>query len=367
MARIDAFLKLAKEQRASDLHFIAGSRPLIRFNGELFPINFRVLTAYDGENFIFEILTQEQIESFERDHEIDFSYRLEGIANFRVNVFRQREGVSAVFRLIPDVVKTIEQLGLPPSLHQFAKMTKGLVLVTGPTGSGKSTTLAAIIDEINRETRKHIITLEDPIEFVHQQKQCIISQREIHHHTLSFANGLKSALREAPDVILVGEMRDLETIDQALTCAETGILVFATLHTNGAGATIDRVIDVFPPAQQDQIRTMLSVTLQGVISQQLVPTADGLGRVAAIEVLVGSYGLSNIIREGKTHQITTLIQSSNKEETGMQTIDDHLMELVRRGTITGEVAYSKCVNKELFRDLLAKEQNREAIYMDEAS
>jgi len=364
MARIDAFLKLAKEQRASDLHFIAGSPPLIRFNGDLFPINFRTLTAYDGESFITEILTEEQIETFTEKLELDFSYHLDEVAHFRVNVFRQREGISAVFRIIPDKVQTVAELGLPESLKKFTKISKGMVLVTGPTGSGKSTTLAAIINEINENQNRHILTLEDPIEFVHTPKKCIITQREIHTHSHSFANALRSALREAPDVILVGEMRDLETIEQALTCAETGILVFATLHTNSAGSTIDRIIDVFPSFQQDQVRTMLSVTLQGVISQQLVPTADGLSRVAALEILGGSYALSNLIREGKTHQIPTLIQSAD-ESTGMQTLDQHLMNLVRVGRISAHTAYVHAQNKESFEDLINREREKVSIFVEE--
>lgn len=364
MARIDAFLKLAYEQRASDLHFVSGTYPFIRFNGDLYPINFRRLSSYDGESFLYEILTDKQKATFEEKLELDFSYYLKGIAHFRVNMFMQKDGVGAVFRLIPDRIRTIEELKLPKALKRFAYLQKGLVLVTGPTGSGKSTTLAAIIDEINRNEKKHIITIEDPIEFVHQPKKSLISQREVHTHVESFASGLKSALREAPDVVLVGEMRDLETIALTLTCAETGVLVFATLHTGNVVNSIDRIVDVFPSEQQDQIRTMLSVTLQGVASQQLLKTADGLSRIAAVEILTATYALANIIREGKTHQIYTLIQASDYEETGMQTLDEHLIRLIEEKEITAREAITRAVDPELFKPYLERETQSKDIYLD---
>ncbi len=363
MARIDAFLELAHEQGASDLHFISGMVPYIRYNGELLPINFRTLTAHDGKQFLYEILNQEQKRKFEENLELDFSYHLEGISHFRVNMFHQREGIGAVFRLIPARILSIEELGLPLTLKRFARLTRGLVLVTGPTGSGKSTTLAAIIDLINSEKNYHILTIEDPIEFVYKPKRSIITQREVHTHSNSFAAALRAAVREAPDVLLVGEMRDLETISLALTCAETGILVFATLHTSGAASTVDRIIDVFPHEEQEQIKTMLSITLQGVVSQQLLKRADGKGRVAAVEVLTGCHALSNIIREGKTHQVNTLMQSSDYATTGMQTLDEALMKLVRERKITAISAMEKANNKSLFKQMVLEEKKRMEIYM----
>jgi twitching motility protein PilT len=348
MARIDAFLRILEEQGGSDLHLQAGSPPVLRIHGSLQRIKYRTLTHRDTTEMFREIMEPEQWERFNERMDFDFSYALDGVGRFRVNIMFQRNGLGGVFRIIPERIKTLEELDLPMSLADFASLERGLVLVTGPTGSGKSTTLAAIIDVINANSCKHIVTIEDPIEFVHSKKLCHISSREVGSDTESFKAALRSALRESPDVILVGEMRDLETISLALTCAETGCLVFGTLHTNSAAKTIDRLIDVFPADEQDQVRTMLALSLQGVVAQQLLKTADGKGRVAAVEILKGSFALSNLIREGKTFQIGSLIQSADYHSTGMQSMDQALTRLFEAGRVTGEEAHKKAFNKKLF-------------------
>jgi twitching motility protein PilT len=338
MAKIDEFLRLMKQQNASDLHLSSGSTPYLRVHGEMVKLNYREVPHDVCQSLIFQILNEPQRQLFTENWELDSSYPLSGIGRFRVNVFMQRNGIAAVFRLIPEKAQSVEELGLPDQLLDLIDVSEGLILVTGPTGSGKSTTLASLIHTINLRQRAHIITIEDPIEFVHTNQQCLISQREVSSHTRSFHDALRSALREDPDIILVGEMRDLETISLALTAAETGHLVFATLHTNGAIKTVDRIIDVFPAGQQAQIRTMLSESLRGVVAQALLPSADGHGRVPVTEILVNAPSVSNLIREGKTFQINSAMQTGRAH--GMCTFDSSANDLLRRGLITREVANS---------------------------
>jgi twitching motility protein PilT len=339
------------DRKASDLHLTAGAPPMLRQRGRLVALeSYPRLTPEDTREFIYSILTTEQRRRLETDLQLDFAYVVPGRARFRVNAYFQRGAVAAAFRLIPSEIVPIDSLGLPPIVHELTRRPRGLVLVTGPTGSGKSTTLAAMIDEINQTREEHIVTIEDPIEFVHAHKRCIINQRELGNDATSFASALKAALRQDPDVILVGEMRDLDTISTALTAAETGHLVFATLHTQDAPQTIDRIIDVFPPAQQAQIRVQLSVTLQGVITQQLLPTADGAGRCVACEVLVPTAAVRNLIREGKIHQIPSVIQTGAAQ--GMQSMDSALATLVRAGTITQELAEARSSSPDELRRLL---------------
>ena len=324
-------------RRASDLHLTAGARPTIRVRGHLAALeDYPVLDTADTREIVYSILTNDQRQRLETDWQLDFAYTIPGKARFRVNAYFQRTALGAAFRLIPFDITSIDELGLPPVVHELTKRPRGFVLVTGPTGSGKSTTLAAMIDAINETRDEHIMTIEDPIEFLHGHKRCIVNQRELGSDAKSFGHALKAALRQDPDVILVGEMRDLETIHTALSAAETGHLVFATLHTQDAPQTIDRIIDVFPAEQQGQIRTQLSVALQGIITQQLLPTADGAGRVAACEVLVPTAAVRNLIREGKTHQIYSTMQTG--ASTGMQTMDAALAGLVRDGKVTRALA-----------------------------
>lgn len=336
MAKLDQLFTLMKEQNASDLHLTSGSPLFIRINGEMVKINYHNLSPAETQALIFEILTEKHKRQFVENWELDCSYHLEGVGRFRVNVFMQRQGIGAVFRLIPEKIKTVQELDLPQSLLDLITVHKGLVLVTGPTGSGKSTTLASLIHHINSTQQSHIITVEDPIEFVHPNLKCLVNQREVSSHTKSFSNALKSALREDPDIILVGEMRDLETISLAMTAAETGHLVFGTLHTNSAHKTIDRIIDVFPQEQQAQVRTMLSESLRGVIAQTLIPRVDGQGRVACIEVLVNTHAVANLIREGKTFQLPSVMQTSRGE--GMFTFEHYVGDLVRRGLVSQQFA-----------------------------
>lgn len=347
---IDELLIKTIELGASDLHITTGISPVVRLNGELRALNYPKLMPNDTRELIYSIMTQEQRDVFERNWEYDFSYSIPGKGRFRVNVYFQRGSVAAAFRTIPAKIPTIEELRLPPVVHEFAMKPRGFVLVTGPTGSGKSTTLAALINIINETRSCHIITIEDPIEFLHPHKKSVINQREVGTDTRSFSNALKYALRQDPDVILIGEMRDLETIQTALTAAETGHLVFATLHTVDAPQTIDRIIDVFPPHQQQQVRVQLAGCLQGIISQQLLPTADGKGRVVACEILVATAGIRNLIREGKTHQIYTAIQTGQKY--GMQTLDMALADLVKRGWITYDTALEKCQDPATLKQLI---------------
>lgn len=332
------------EVEASDLHLTVGVPPIIRMGGKLQHMDYPRLTPSDSRDLIYSILTQKQRQELETEWEIDFSYSVPGKARFRVNAFFQRNSLGAAFRLIPVEIKSIDELKLPPVIRTFCQKPRGFVLVTGPTGSGKSTTLAAIVDEINGIREEHIMTIEDPIEFLHSHKKCIINQREVGADTKALAHALKSVLRQDPDIILVGEMRDLETIQIALTAAETGHLVFATLHTLDAPQTIDRMIDVFPPHQQEQIRVQISSTLQGVMTQQLLPRRDGEGLAAAAEVLIPTPGVRNLIREGKTHQIHTSMQTGTRQ--GMQTMDTSLADLVRRNLISKDQAIQRSSNPE---------------------
>jgi twitching motility protein PilT len=344
-------LKETVEANASDLHLTVGLPPMVRVRGDLSPIEgYPNLTAQHTRDVIYGILSNDQRKRLEEDWQVDFSYSVPRLGRFRVNAYMQRASIGAAFRLIPSEIKSIDQLGLPPVVHEFVRKPRGFVLVTGPTGSGKSTSLAAMIDEINELRTDHILTIEDPIEFMHRHKKCVVNQREIGNDAQTFGLGLKAALRQDPDVILVGEMRDLETISTALTAAETGHLVFATLHTQDAAQTIDRIIDVFPPHQQQQVRVQLSVALMGIMCQQLLPTADGSGRVAAIEVLALTPAVRNLIREGKTHQIHSVMQTGGAQ--GMQSMDASLASLVRAGKITRELAEARSSTPEELRRLM---------------
>jgi twitching motility protein PilT len=336
MARIDAFFKMMAEQGASDMHLAAGAVPLLRLQRSLRKVEHQPLTDEVLRPMLYEILSQPQIDEFEKTRDLDFGYSAEGIARFRANYYMKRTGIAAAFRIIPFEVRSLEELNTPPVFKSLCEYKNGLVLVTGPTGSGKSTTLAAMINHINRSGYEHILTLEDPLEFIHEPINCMISQREIGGHTESFASALRAALREDPDVILVGEMRDLETIQLAISAAETGHLVFATLHTNNAPKTVDRIIDVFPADRQAQIRTMLAESLRGIVAQQLLKRADGKRCVAAYEVLVANQAVRSLVREQKTFQLASTIGCSRKE--GMQTLDQHLLELVQNRVVTVEEA-----------------------------
>jgi twitching motility protein PilT len=351
MDLVDILLEVL-ERDASDLHLSVGSPPIIRINGQLERLDYPRLSANDTRELIYSILSQEQRQRLENEWEIDFSYSVPGRARFRVNAYFQRNSLGSAFRLIPIQIKKLEELGLPKALHDMTKKPRGFVIVTGPTGSGKSTTLAAMIDEINETRDEHIMTVEDPIEFLHRHKKCMVNQREVGADTKSFNRALKSVLRQDPDIILVGEMRDTETMSTALTAAETGHLVFATLHTQDAPQTIDRIIDVFPPYQQDQIRVQLSTTLMGVCTQQLLPTADGRGRVVSCELLIPTPAVRNLIREGKTHQIYSVMQTGTQH--GMQTMDAALSDLVRRGLITRELAVRRSSTPEDLKRLLGQ-------------
>jgi twitching motility protein PilT len=334
MARLDDLLRQMRQQGASDLHLTSGSAPYMRINGDMVKLNYRNVSAETCNSLVFEILTENQKQIFTENWDLDLSYPLAGVGRFRVNVFMQRNGIAAVFRLIPENIKTIDELDLPEQLASLIDASEGLILVTGPTGSGKSTTLASLIHNINDKQQAHIITIEDPIEFVHENRRCLISQRELASHTKSFGAALRAALREDPDIILVGEMRDLETISLAITAAETGHLVFATLHTNSAIKTIDRVIDVFPEGQQTQIRVMLSESLRGVVAQALLPRPDHQGRVPVVEILVNVPAVANLIREGKTHQIASVMQTGRTH--GMMTFDGAIHDLIQKGLISKE-------------------------------
>src|SRR5205809_3041269 len=348
---IDELLEHMVAQNASDLHVTVGTPPVIRVRGEVKRLDgFDPLSPEETQQLLYRILSSEQQKQFEIKRQLDFSHSIPGLARFRVNVYFQRESIGAAFRLIPAELKTLEELGIPASLHQLAEKPRGLVLVTGPTGSGKSTTLAALIDEINRNRSEHILTIEDPIEFLHRHKRCIVNQREIGPDATSFAEALKAALREDPDVILVGEMRDLETISTALTAAETGHLVFGTLHTQSPPSTIDRIVDVFPPAQQEQVRIMIANSLQAIVTQTLLPTADGAGRVAALEVLLPDDAVRNLIRQAKVEQVYTIMQTNTAR--GMQTMEQSLADLVRAGLITRGLAEQRASVPEELKRLL---------------
>jgi twitching motility protein PilT len=334
LPKIDPLLKMMIQHRASDLHITTGEPPLLRIDGMLKRVQYHDLTAQEVEVVLLELLDEDQVEFLKERKDIDFAYELEGDARFRANIFIERQGFGGAFRLIPAKIKTIRELMLPESIHGLARLKSGLVLVTGQTGSGKSTTLSAMVDLINKEQSAHIITLEDPIEFIHPRAKCLIHQRQIGMHVQCFASGLKAALREDPNVILVGEMRDLETIHLALTAAETGMLVLGTLHTSSAAKTVDRIIDVFPPSQQAQIRTMLSESLRGVVSQQLLKRKGGQGRVAAVEVMISTQAVRNLIREGKTYQIASVLQTGKNE--GMHTMEDYVRKLTEQGLVEAE-------------------------------
>jgi twitching motility protein PilT len=339
------------DRRASDLHMTAGAPPMVRVRGRLSPVEgYPVLKATDTREIVYSILSNAQRQKLENNWQIDFAYTIPGRARFRVNAYFQRAAVGAAFRLIPFEVTPLRSLGLPPAVAEFANRARGLVLVTGPTGSGKSTTLASLIDVINETREEHIMTIEDPIEFLHAHKKCIVNQRELGSDATSFADALTAALRQDPDVILVGEMRDLETISTAITAAETGHLVFATLHTQDTPQTIDRIIDVFPSAQQGQVRAQLSVALQGIMTQMLLPTADGASRCVATEVLVPTPAVRNLIREAKSHQIYSVLQTGGAH--GMQTMDASLSQLVRAGKITRQLAESRAHSPEDLRRLI---------------
>jgi twitching motility protein PilT len=348
---VNRMLARLVELRGSDLHLSVGLPPMVRVDGDLQPLEeFEVLTGSKLRDLVYAILPQRVRERFENNLELDTSHVVPGVGRFRVNVFQQKDAVGAVMRAIPFKILSLEELGVPAQVRQFAELPRGLVLVTGPTGSGKSTTLAALIDIINSTKPVHIMSVEDPIEFLHTHKKAVVNQREVGEDTKSFAEALKHVLRQDPDVILVGEMRDLETISTALTAAETGHLVFATLHTQDAPQSIDRMIDVFPAHQQQQIRTQLSTTLQGVVTQQLLPCAGGPGRVVACEVLVATPAVRNLIREGKTHQIYSAMQAGAK--FGMQSMDQHLADLVKRNLVAMEVAEERCANADDLRRLV---------------
>ncbi len=332
MATIDDLFRLMVEQKASDLHLTSGAPPFLRLHGNMVPLNYRQLSNQDVQGLIFEILSEKQKKSFVEKWELDFAYIVEGLGRFRCNIFMQRKGLGAVFRTIPEKIKTAQELNLPASITDLVDADRGLILVTGPTGSGKSTTLAAMIQHINSSREAHILTVEDPIEFVHPNLKSLVNQREVGSHTKSFSNALKAALREDPDIILVGELRDLETISLALTAAETGHLVFGTLHTSSAAKTVDRIIDVFPSGQQGQIRTMLSESIRGIVAQSLFTRADGQGRVAAFEIMKGTKAIGNLIREGKIHQIPSIIQTSGAQ--GMVLYEKYVMDLLKKGLVT---------------------------------
>ncbi len=354
MNRIDSFLELAVQQGGSDLHLVSGQTPKIRINGILQPVRFRELSVEDVERMLLEFMTEPQRHQLEERLAFDFAYRCDTAGRFRVNAYRHTKGLAAVFRSIPDAVRTMDDIGLPACIKGIINRPKGLTLVTGPTGSGKSTTLAAMVDHVNATRKGHIITLEDPIEFIHPNKQCVLTQREIGSHTVSFQEGLRNALREDPDLILVGEMRDPETIALALTASETGVQVFGTIHTNGTARSIDRIVNAFPARRQDQIRTMLADGLAMVISQQLVRLADGSGRTAVHEILVNSHAAASVIRSGQSHKLTSVIQAGAR--IGMQSLDARLLDLLRKGTITGEEAYEHAVERAQFERYVSFDQ-----------
>jgi twitching motility protein PilT len=359
MPQIDQFLKVLVEQKGSDLHLSVGAPPIMRVHGHLQRLKFRELTNKDLEALVYEIMEEDWRIKFVDRLDYDFAYEIPGLARFRVNVFWQRKGLGAVLRTIPSTILTADELGLPDAVRKLCMLSKGLVLVTGPTGSGKSTTLAAMVDLINDTRADHILTIEDPIEFVHQNKKSLVNQREISTNTKSFANALRAALREDPDVILVGEMRDQETIELGITAAETGHLVFGTLHTNSAPKTVDRIIDVFPADQQEQIRSMLAESLKGVVAQVLLRAKDGKGRFAAWEIMIGTSAIANLIRENKIHQVPSIIQTGKKD--GMQLLDQHIMEFLMSGRITPEEAYMKANNKQAFREQLKQAPQAEFV------
>ncbi len=350
MAQIDAFFKLMNDQGASDLHLISGQQPVLRIQGELERVKYKELDNDGLKAILYEIAPEEKVKLFEETGDVDFAYEIPGLARYRANFFEQKYGVAAVFREIPSTILTCEQLGLPPIVRKLASLPRGLVLVTGPTGSGKSTTLAAIIDEANKTRKDHILTVEDPIEFVHTSDKAVINHREVGLHTRSFSAALRGALREDPAIILVGEMRDLETIALAIEASATGHLVFGTLHTTSAATTVDRIIEVFPANQQDQIRSTLADGLRAVVAQNLFKRVDKKGRCAALEIMIANPAVRNLIRESKTFQIPSMIQTGKK--FGMQSLDDAIMEHLNKKRISADEAYNKAIDKAKFRPFL---------------
>jgi twitching motility protein PilT len=350
MAKIDAFFKLMHDQGASDLHLVSGQQPALRIRGDIERVKYKLLTDDDLRSMLYEIAPEEKVKNFEESGDIDFGYEIPGLARYRANFFMQKNGIGAVFREIPNTILTAQQLGLPPVIPRLASLPRGLVVVTGPTGSGKSTTLAAIVDEANRIRKDHIITVEDPIEFVHKSQSCIVNHREVGLHTQSFSAALRGALREDPDIILVGEMRDLETISLAIEAASTGHLVFGTLHTTSAAKTVDRIIEVFPHNEQAQIRSTLADGIRAVVAQVLFKRVDKVGRCPALEILIATPAVRNLIRESKTHQLPSMMQTGKKY--GMQLLDDAIMDLYKKGMIDSEDAYAKANDKAKFRPLL---------------
>ena len=352
MAKIDAFFKLMHEQKASDLHLITGQPPTLRIRGDMERVKYKVLDNDELKGMLYEIAPEHKVKVFEETGDVDFGYEIPGLARYRANFFMQKYGVAAVFREIPSEILTAEQLGLPPVIPKLALLPRGLVVVTGPTGSGKSTTLASIIDVANKNRKDHIITVEDPIEFVHKSHSCIVNHREVGLHTKSFSAALRGALREDPDIILVGEMRDLETISLAIEAASTGHLVFGTLHTSSAAKTVDRIIEVFPSSEQAQVRSTLSDGIRAIIAQVLFKRIDTIGRCAALEILIATPAVRNLIREAKTYQIPSMIQTGKKY--GMLLLDDAIMEMYTRGMISPDEAYAKANDKAKFRPFLKK-------------
>jgi twitching motility protein PilT len=353
MATLPDLLKTTMELGGSDLHIASNTPPQVRVNGELQRLQMTELTPAETKQLVYTVLTDAQKKRFEESLELDFSFGIRGLARFRCNVFNQRGAVGAVFRLIPENIRPFGELGLPPVLATLADRPRGLVLVTGPTGSGKSTTLAALIDKINAERHAHILTIEDPIEYIHQHKNCLVNQREVHSDTTSFTNALRAALREDPDIVLIGEMRDLETVEAALKIAETGHLTFATLHTNSAAQTINRIIDIFPASQQAQIRTQLSLVLEGIVCQALLPRSDGKGRVVSLEIMVPTPAIRNLIRDDKIHQIYGSMQAG-QEKLGMQTANQSLASLYMRRAITLETAMTASSLKDELQDMITR-------------
>ncbi len=353
MAQIDGFFKLMNDEGASDLHMVAGQQPILRILGDMERVKFKKLGDDELRAMLYEICPEEKIKGFEETGDVDFGYEIPGLARYRCNFFRQKYGMGAVFREIPSDILTCDQLGLPKIISRLAHLPKGMVLVTGPTGSGKSTTLAAIVDEANKTRKDHILTIEDPIEFVHKSQQCIINHREVGTHTKSFGAALRGALREDPDIIMVGEMRDLETISLAMEAAMTGHLVFATLHTLNAMKTVDRIIEIFPANQQGQVRSTLSDALKAVVSQTLFKRVDVRGRCAALEILIATPAVRNLIRDSKTFQLLSTMQTGKKY--GMQTLDDAIMELLLKKKISPDDAYSNSIEKSKFLKFLKKE------------
>jgi twitching motility protein PilT len=353
MTTLPELLKSTFEMGGSDLHVTSGTPPQVRVNGKLQRLALEELTPSDTKRLVYSVLSDAQKKRFEEQLELDFSFGVRGLARFRCNVFSQRGAVAAVYRLIPEEIKGLRQLGLPPVITTLAERPRGLVLVTGPTGSGKSTTLAAMIDKINVERNAHILTIEDPIEYLHPHKGCLINQREVSSDTLGFAEALRSALREDPDIVYIGEMRDLETVESALRVAETGHLTFATLHTNSAAQSINRIIDIFPAHQQSQIRTQLSMVLEGIVCQTLLPRADGNGRVVAVEILVPTPAIRNLIREDKIHQIYASMQAG-QEKIGSQTLNQSLASLYYSGAVTLDVAKTASSHKDELMDMISR-------------